>query len=834
MERRRRTVLSGLAVPFRHVGNVQEKRYSAGFARIRPAARWWWMLVFAVFLTAAALAQETPAATNKGPFTDLPKDHWAFAAVKRLALDGILQGYSDGTFKGRRILTRYDLAVAVSKAVERADRMREEKQRIPDDDQRLLERLTAELRNELVLLGVRIEGLEKRVEAAEQQSDVLEQRKSNIRVEGFYRLLDTYVYRPSKYAEYPFVPELDPYREFKKRGLEPLEQQIYLRLTGAPFLETGLANNVEVFAEILGIVSGPRGLGLNYRLADPIFAGDRLDDFATETGDDQRLSFNRAHFVAKAKRLQTRVFVNESATDLTDPSVLYTVDRFSPFSGAEAAGSYKKLTYTGSVMKMRTLTGSDLSDPEDIRRVFQPNSLNDTDMFTGRLTYSPQRYDASNMGRMQLFGGSFVEEIWDYHTLYENNRVLGWDYQWGFHTPRRQLDTTFQWLLSEGRYDKNDNAAKIDSTYTFGNFLASLKAYAFGHDFENLPGQYPFIDTDVFYNFKREITPGVDHNGDGNVDPYESTRGERAARLLLRYHFPNEQIPSLHDLTLSGLYEIKSWERDHKHPIINDEIPASRFQGQALADLTARLHLELTTELEKDLPLDRDANGLLDRREGKVTNSLRLDWRALSNLTLLGEVQFLDDLDAKQTDGSLFKMHRHRLEAQSQVNRDFFIKVSTEKIFDSDLQLYGVPPKLVNGRDIDRQIAESSYAFTDWLSFKVLAVFQDTVNPNFNFEDNFTRIYNGELDFNFSKTLKGRFVHGIQNTDLDNAGRLPILKDLYYVNNFAELIYEPSTATELRLSFGNEYENPLDPLDNGPAKFFKTEKVIQLKAQTQF
>ncbi|MBI4870502.1 MAG: S-layer homology domain-containing protein [Candidatus Riflebacteria bacterium] len=800
----------------------------------RAARRLLAVLALLAFAALRVLAQDEGAPAHPGPFRDVPKGHWAFAAVERLAKDGLLPGYSDGTFKGRRIVTRYDLAVAVSRAVEEAERLRSERGKIPDEDQRLLERLTAELRNEMTLLGVRVESLEKRVIASEQATNELEARQSNIRIEGFYRLLETYVYRKMSYKEYPFIAELDPFRNFRDRGLQPLEQQIFLRLTGAPYLDTGLADNLEVFGELLGVLTGPRNLVPNYRLADPIFSGDTIDDFATGVIDEQRVSFNRAHFVAKAKRGVTRIFVNESATDLTDPSILFTVDRFAPYSGGEFAGSYKKLGYTGSVTKLRALTGSDLSDPDDVRRVFQPFNLVDTDLFTTRLTYEPTGYDQGNLGHMQLFGGTFVEQIFDYNTLFENNRVIAWDYQWGMHTHRRQWDSTFQWLLSDGRKDKNDTAAKLDSTYVFGNFLGTLKAYAYGHDFENLTGQFPFVDTDVYYNFKRELTPGVDLNGDGNVDPYEATRGERAARLMLKYHFPQGELPSLQDLTLSSLYEMKAWERDHKHPTINDEIPASRFQGQALADLTTRLHLELSTELEKDLPLDRNGDGLLDRREGKVLNTLRLDWRAASNLNLLGEMQIMDDLDSRQADGSLFKMKRNRLEASSQLTRDFFLKASTERIENSDLQLYGIPAKLVDGRDIDRQIAEAAYSFTDWGAFRVLVVFQDTQNRNFDFEDNFTRIYTGELDFNFSKTLKGRYVHGVQDTDLDNAGKLPVLKNLFIVNNYAELIYEPTEATELRLTYGNEYENPLDPLDNGPAKFFKTEKILQLKAQTQF
>jgi hypothetical protein len=53
----------------------------------------------------------------QGPFTDVPTDHWAYDAVNQLQEDGILIGYPDGTFGGKRTITRYEFAVAIARVV---------------------------------------------------------------------------------------------------------------------------------------------------------------------------------------------------------------------------------------------------------------------------------------------------------------------------------------------------------------------------------------------------------------------------------------------------------------------------------------------------------------------------------------------------------------------------------------------------------------------------------------------------------------------------------------------------------------------------------------------
>jgi hypothetical protein len=62
------------------------------------------------------------AAEAQGPFADVPTDHWAYDAVNQLAAQGIFTGYPDGTFGGKRALTRYEFAIAIQRMLQDVQR----------------------------------------------------------------------------------------------------------------------------------------------------------------------------------------------------------------------------------------------------------------------------------------------------------------------------------------------------------------------------------------------------------------------------------------------------------------------------------------------------------------------------------------------------------------------------------------------------------------------------------------------------------------------------------------------------------------------------------------
>jgi hypothetical protein len=69
----------------------------------------------------AALAQTgngTAEPVNTGGlFTDVPKDHWAYADLEFLAQRGIITGLPGGKFDGDSAMTRYSAAVYIARAI---------------------------------------------------------------------------------------------------------------------------------------------------------------------------------------------------------------------------------------------------------------------------------------------------------------------------------------------------------------------------------------------------------------------------------------------------------------------------------------------------------------------------------------------------------------------------------------------------------------------------------------------------------------------------------------------------------------------------------------------
>lgn len=107
--------------------------------------------VFALSVAGTALA----APVN--PFTDVPAKHWAYDSVSKLAQAGIISGYGDGTYRGDRTLTRYEMATIVGKALANSDKADAE-------IKKELAALQTEFAEELNTLGVRVDALEKKVD----------------------------------------------------------------------------------------------------------------------------------------------------------------------------------------------------------------------------------------------------------------------------------------------------------------------------------------------------------------------------------------------------------------------------------------------------------------------------------------------------------------------------------------------------------------------------------------------------------------------------------------------------------------------------------------------
>ena len=91
----------------------------------------------------------TASAYAANPFSDVPAGHWAYDSVNKLAAAGVIDGYGDATFGGDKLMTRYEMAQIVAKAMAKGANV---------------DKLAAEFADELDTLGVRVTNLEKKAD----------------------------------------------------------------------------------------------------------------------------------------------------------------------------------------------------------------------------------------------------------------------------------------------------------------------------------------------------------------------------------------------------------------------------------------------------------------------------------------------------------------------------------------------------------------------------------------------------------------------------------------------------------------------------------------------
>lgn len=104
----------------------------------------------AAFFAATAF---TVSAAN--PFADVDTSSWAYQAVCQLSDQGVVDGYPDGTFKGDKNVSRYELAQIIA-------RLMAKEESLNDSQKADVRKLSAEYAGELQSLGVRVKELEKK------------------------------------------------------------------------------------------------------------------------------------------------------------------------------------------------------------------------------------------------------------------------------------------------------------------------------------------------------------------------------------------------------------------------------------------------------------------------------------------------------------------------------------------------------------------------------------------------------------------------------------------------------------------------------------------------
>ena len=136
----------------------------------------------AVLLVGCILLMGTLPAFSAPLFKDLPEKHWALDALKDLAAKGIVEGYPDGTFKGDRAATRWEVAMILARLLARCEQ--EHTTFATKADYETVMALAKAYKDELAAYGVR-------VAAVEEAYGKLDSRTTALERITFYGNLDT-------------------------------------------------------------------------------------------------------------------------------------------------------------------------------------------------------------------------------------------------------------------------------------------------------------------------------------------------------------------------------------------------------------------------------------------------------------------------------------------------------------------------------------------------------------------------------------------------------------------------------------------------------------------
>jgi len=102
------------------------------------------------------------ALATANPTIDVPLNHWAYDAIEQLAARGVLSIFPDKTYRGKQLMTRYEISSYIARAITSINKNKADKQ-----DVEILKRLIDEFEDELDTLGVRYDKLDDSIETLE-------------------------------------------------------------------------------------------------------------------------------------------------------------------------------------------------------------------------------------------------------------------------------------------------------------------------------------------------------------------------------------------------------------------------------------------------------------------------------------------------------------------------------------------------------------------------------------------------------------------------------------------------------------------------------------------
>ena len=386
----------------------------------------------------------TASAYAANPFSDVPAGHWAYDSINKLAAAGVVEGYGDGTFGGDKLMTRYEMAQIVAKAMAKGANV---------------DKLAAEFADELENLGVRVANLEKKAD--------------NVKVTGELR----YRYMSQK-GEQNIDADGKPHSY-----VNDLRSRIWINgQINDDWSYTGMLQNTQNLGDNAGnektdfqraYVDGKLG-GLAVRagrynlvLADGNFYDTRADGVEVAYGKDVKITGYAGKFA--------------------EDTVIAGIDT--------EGGNYWAVDVTAPIAKGLDLSAGYIR-AKDIKETNYPD-----DNMNNKVWYVGAKYAIGHVGLSAMYlkgdvddAGSKYDEYWQ-----KDGYVIGLDYKGA------KADEVGSWGLWAKYYDQGTNTylAHTTDANTFEGY--GFKGYGVGANYtfaKNIVGNVAYYETKDIYDYK--------------------------------------------------------------------------------------------------------------------------------------------------------------------------------------------------------------------------------------------------------------------------------------------------------------------------------------------
>lgn len=718
------------------------------------------------FLVAIAfLLLPFKALAQSSAFQDLPQDHWAFTDVDFLVSQGYMEGYPDGTFKGRKVTTRYDVALILARILKRMEERKAMLDQASEEERAALSRLTKEFRDELGLLDVRVDSLERRMVDSENKVKSLEGMLPKVKVSGFYRGRGQFIVEPETVQRNEFGDRAT----FTDPGLVTFYQQMFLRFTGKPAGE-----KIETFYELLGYIQGRTWNQVVYNQAGNSTQNpfDNIDDYVRYVQNDNYVRSNKMHIISRARSMKVRVFAGESVTGLDNPTNFLTEDTnlVNPYQGVEVSGSESGVSYQASILK------------SDLKLGFGDTS----NMLTGRMVWKlPEKFSEDTFS----VGTSYAEKITDYKTRGNSNTVRGVDLN--FSTERAgKIQATAEFMTSTALLtDTSDNktrnlgdeATRFDLSIQNGGLTGTLKHYDFGRNFRAMMAPVWAYDVGEMVNYPRTLATKYNNYGRKDME------GEKLTRFSVNYDFGNKLLAIANNLSMEAAYLSKTWEVDPYKAKPTDGYSGRKFTFQLLSDFTDN------TTVKYDFTQKWDA---LEGEQGWKSNAVELNLKLSDSVSSKGKIFVLGDPDDVFEQNGVEYDYNERVgyfELNSDINPRVYAKGSVEH----QVRWVNSPKEDVR---VD-YIGEATYSLTPTTSFTGGIQHVDYENREDGSKSSLANAIIAELKKNFTNKFRGRAFYSRGIIDFKDG----MTDSLDRENIYGELIYDVNKDATILFKFGYDY-----------------------------